>query len=76
MKTITWLGALLLLLGIAGLLVPKFSTTQTTDLANVGDVTVQDKTITHHMVSQPLTIAVLLLGVALIGTGAYVRETE
>jgi len=75
MKAITWLGGLLLLLGIVGLLVPKFTTTQTTDLANVGDVTVQDKTITHHMVSQPLTIAALLLGIALIGTGAYARET-
>ncbi len=75
MKTITWLGGLMLLLGFAGLLVPRFTTTQTTDLASVGDITVQNKTISHHMVSQPLAIAALLLGITLIGTGAYSRQT-
>ena len=67
MKAITRLGGLLLLMGILGLAIPKFTTSQTTDLASVGDVTFQNKTISHHMVSQPLTIAALLLGVALIG---------
>ena len=65
---------LLLLMGILGLAIPKFTTSQTTDLASVGDVTFQNKTISHHMVSQPLTIAALLLGVALIGAGAYARQ--
>ena len=65
----------MLLLGFAGLLVPRFTTTQTTDLASVGDITVQNKTISHHMVSQPLAIAALLLGITLIGTGAYSRQT-
>jgi len=64
----------LLLMGILGLAIPKFTTSQTTDLASVGDVTFQNKTISHHMVSQPLTIAALLLGVALIGAGAYARQ--
>jgi hypothetical protein len=71
MKAIIWLGGLLVLLGILGLSIPKFTTWQTTDLASVGDVTVQNKTISHHMVSQPLTVAAFVLGVALIGTGAY-----
>ena len=74
MKAITRLGGLLLLMGILGLAIPKFTTSQTTDLASVGDVTFQNKTISHHMVSQPLTIAALLLGVALIGAGAYTRQ--
>jgi hypothetical protein len=74
MKAITRLGGLLLLMGILGLAIPKFTTSQTTDLASVGDVTFQNKTISHHMVSQPLTIAALLLGVALIGAGAYARQ--
>jgi hypothetical protein len=74
MKAIIWLGGLLVLLGILGLSIPKFTTSQTTDLASVGDITVQNKTISHHMVSQPLTIAAFLLGVALIGTGAYARR--
>lgn len=74
MKTIIWLGALLVLLGILGLSIPKFTTSQTTDRPTVGDITVQNQTISHHMVSQPLTIAAFLLGVALIGTGAYARR--
>jgi len=74
MKAITRLGGLLLLMGILGLAIPKFTTSQTTYLASVGDVTFQNKTISHHMVSQPLTIAALLLGVALIGAGAYARQ--
>lgn len=74
MKTIIWLGALLVLLGILGLSIPKFTTSQTTDRASVGDITIQNQTISHHMVSQPLTIAAFLLGVALIGTGAYARR--
>ncbi len=76
MKSIVWFGVCLVLLGVLGLAIPRFSTSQTTDLASVGDITFQNKTISHHMVSQPLTIAALLLGVALIGTGAYaVRQT-
>jgi drug/metabolite transporter (DMT)-like permease len=76
MKSIVWFGVCLVLLGVLGLAIPRFTTSQTTDLASVGDMTFQNKTISHHMVSQPLTIAALLLGVALIGTGAYaVRQT-
>jgi hypothetical protein len=75
MKVIVWLGGLLVLLGILGFCLPRFTTSQTTDLASVGDVTVQNKTIEHHMVSQPLAIAALLLGITLIGTGAYARQT-
>jgi hypothetical protein len=75
MKAITWLGGLLVLLGILGLAVPKFTTSQTTDLASMGDIKVQNTTISHHLVSQPLTIAALLLGITLIGTGAYARQT-
>ena len=75
MKAIIWLGGLLVLLGILGLAIPRFTTSQTTDLASVGDITFQNKTVSHHMVSQPLTIAALLLGVALIGASVYARQT-
>jgi hypothetical protein len=53
MKAITWLGGLLVLLGLLGLAVPKFATSQTTDVASVDDIKVQNTTITHHMVSCP-----------------------
>jgi hypothetical protein len=75
MKAITWLGGLLILMGLFGLIIPRFTTSHTTDLASEGSIRFQNKTISHHMVSQPLTIAALLLGVALVGTGAYARQT-
>jgi hypothetical protein len=75
MKAIIWLGGLFVLLGILGLAIPRFTTSQTTDIASIGDIKVQNTTISHHMVSQPLTIAALILGAALIGTGAYARQT-
>jgi drug/metabolite transporter (DMT)-like permease len=74
MKAIIWLGGLLALLGVVGLAFPRFTTSQTTDLASVGNIKYQNKTISHHLVSQPLTIAALLLGFALIGAGAYARQ--
>ena len=74
MKAITWLGGLLVLLGLFGLAVPKFATSQTTDVASMGDIKVQNKTITHHMVSLPLTMAALLLGITFIGAGVYARQ--
>jgi hypothetical protein len=75
MKAIIWLGGLLALLGILGLAFPRYTTSQTTDLASVGNIKFQNKTISHHMVSQPLSIAALLLGSALIGAGAHARQT-
>lgn len=75
MKAIIWLGALLMLVGTLGLAIPRFSTSQTTDIASIGDVKVRNTTISHHMVSQQLTFAALLLGAALIGAGAYARQT-
>jgi hypothetical protein len=75
MKAIIWLGGLFMLIGILGLAIPRFTTSQTTDLASIGDIKVQNTVISHHMVSQPLTIAALILGAALIGAGTYARQT-
>jgi hypothetical protein len=75
MKAIIWLGGLLVLLGILGLAIPRFTTSQTTDLASIGNITVQNKTISHHLVSQPLIIAALLLGVVFVGAGTYSTQT-
>jgi hypothetical protein len=75
MKASIWVGGILVILGFVGLFFPKFTTSQTTDLASVGDVFVRNKTISHHIVSPPLTIATLLLGITLIGAGTYIRQT-
>jgi len=69
--TISWFGAILVLLGILGLAIPVFSTSQTKDVAKLGDLKVQTTEQSTHVVPQALSGGVLLLGVILIGAGVY-----
>ena len=62
-------GALLILLGIAGLTVPVFATSKLTDVARIGDVKVQANESTTHIVPQNLSIAVMAVGAVLAGIG-------
>ena len=71
MTTISWFGAILVLLGILGLAIPVFSTSQTKDVAKLGDLKVQTTEQSTHVVPQALSGGVLLLGVILIGAGVY-----
>ncbi|HVB55143.1 MAG TPA: hypothetical protein VNE63_01755 [Candidatus Acidoferrales bacterium] len=74
MKPITWLGALLVLLGILGLAIPVFTTSQTRNVAQVGSLKIQSTEQSKHVVPQPLSAGVLVLGVVLIGAGLYRRR--
>jgi hypothetical protein len=74
MKSITWLGALLALLGILGLAIPVFTTSQTKDVVNLGDLKIQNTERTTHVVPQALSAGVLVLGIVLIGVGLYQRS--
>lgn len=74
MKSITWFGAVLALLGILGLAVPVFTTSQTKDVAKVGDLKVQNTEQSTHVVPQALSAGLLVLGVILIGAGLYQKR--
>ena len=74
MKSITWFGALLALLGVIGLAVPVFTTSQSKEVAKLGDLKVQTTEASTHVVPQALAIGVLVLGLALIGVGAVQRR--
>jgi hypothetical protein len=71
MRSITWFGAVLALLGILGLAIPVFTTSQTKDVAKVGDVKIQNTEKSTHVVPQTVSVGVLVLGVILIGAGLY-----
>jgi hypothetical protein len=74
MKPITWFGAVLALLGILGLAIPVFTTSQTKDVAKLGDLKIQSTEQSTHVVPQALSAGVLVLGVVLIGAGLYPRR--
>jgi hypothetical protein len=74
MKSLVWLGALLALLGILGLTIPAFTTSQTKDVVNVGGLKIQSTEQSTHVVPQALSVGVLVLGVVLIGVGLYQRR--
>ena len=62
-------GALLILLGAAGLAVPVFATHQLTDVARIGDVKIQANENTTHFFPESLSIVAVVLGAALAGIG-------
>jgi hypothetical protein len=74
MKSITSFGALLVLLGILGLAIPVFTTSQTKDVVKLGDLKIQNTEQSTHVIPQALSAGVLLLGVVLIGAGLYRRS--
>ena len=71
MKSITWFGALLALLGILGLAIPVFTTSQTKDVVKLGDLKIQNTEQSTHVIPQALSAGALVLGVVLIGAGLY-----
>jgi hypothetical protein len=71
MKSITWFGALLALLGILGLAIPAFTTSQTKDIAKVGNLKIQSTEHSTHVIPQALSVGAIALGIILIGAGIY-----
>jgi hypothetical protein len=67
-------GALLALLGVAGLAVPVFTTHQTKDVARVGDLKIQTQDDSSHVIPPVVSASALVLGIVLIGGGLYRRQ--
>lgn len=73
MKGIVVVGAILALLGLLGLAIPVFSTTQTKDVAKLGDLKIQANEETAHVVPPILAGGTLVIGLVLIGAG-YLKQ--
>lgn len=71
MKPIILFGTVLALLGILGLAIPVFTTSQTKEVVNLGDLKVQSTEHSTHVIPQALSAGALVLGVVLIGVGAF-----
>lgn len=68
------LGALLALLGIVGLAIPVFTTTQTNEVARLGDLKIQTQENTSHAVPPLVSGSALVLGIILVGGGLFRRR--
>ena len=69
MKGIVLIGAVVALLGLLGLAIPVFSTTQTKDVAKIGDLKIQANEETSHVVPPMLAGGALVIGLVLVGAG-------
>ena len=74
MKWIIQIGAMLALLGGIGLAIPVFTTSQTKDVASLGDLKIQSTEQATHVVPWSLSAGALMLGLILMGTGVYTRR--
>jgi hypothetical protein len=69
MRGILLVGVALAILGLVGLAMPVFSTTQTKDVAHVGDLHVQANETTPHTIPPIVSGGLLAIGVVLMGIG-------
>ena len=74
MKLLTMVGAVLVLLGLLGFAIPMFTTEQTKDVANIGDLKLQTTETTSHTIPPLLSGGALVLGIVLIGAGFYQKR--
>jgi hypothetical protein len=72
-KSIVSFGALLGLLGILGLTIPVFTTSETKDVVKLGELKIQNTQQSTHVVPFPLSSGALVLGIVLMGAGLYRR---
>jgi hypothetical protein len=73
MKGITLVGAALVLLGLLAMAVPYFTTTQTKDVAKIGDLSIQSKQETGHSIPPLVSGGMLVIGVVMLGAGLMKR---
>jgi hypothetical protein len=67
-------GAALLILGLIGFAIPIFTTQQTTEVAKIGDLKLQNTESTTHNIPPLLSGSALVLGVVLAGAGLYQKR--
>jgi hypothetical protein len=69
------IGLLLAVLGIAGFIIPEFTTQHTEDVAKVGPVKVEATHHENHFIPPAAAGGALALGIVLIGGGLYQRRS-
>lgn len=65
------IGAVLVVLGLLGFVVPMLTTQETTELARIGELKLETTQTTTYVVPPLLIGGMLVAGVVLIGAGLY-----
>ena len=73
-NTLVLIGAILAVLGVVAIAVPYFTTTETKDIAKIGDLRVQTKTEETHAIPPYVGPAALVIGVIVLGAGLVQRR--
>lgn len=73
-NTLMLIGAIIAIVGILAIAIPVFTTEQTKDVAKIGDLKLQTKEETSHVIPPFVGPAALVIGVVLIGAGAVARR--
>lgn len=73
-RSLLIVGAIIFLLGIAGIAVPYFTTEQTKNVANVGPLHVQATEQQSHVIPPLLSEAAVVVGAVLMGVGLVRRR--
>ena len=74
MKPSVILGAILVLLGLLGLAIPEFTTHETKNVVDFGDIKIQAKEPTQHSIPPIVSAAAIVVGAVLLGSGLYRKE--
>jgi H+/Cl- antiporter ClcA len=69
-KSVVILGAILLVLGVIGLAMPVFTTTQNKDVAKLGDLKLQAKETDTYVIPPVAAAGIAAVGAVVVGIGA------
>jgi hypothetical protein len=76
MKSFVVIGVFFALLGIAALVFPAFWTSNTKEVARLGDVTVQNRENVLHVIPPAASIGAIVLGGCLIVAGVVLKDRD
>src|SRR6476646_6576891 len=76
MKSLVVIGVFFALLGIAALVFPAFWTSNTQEVARLGDVTVQNRENVLQVIPPAASIGAIVLGGCLIVAGVVLKDRD
>lgn len=69
MRNLIFAGAIMIVLGVLGFAIPYFTTSDTAEVARLGDLKLQTTETTGHVIPPMAAGAVLVVGLLLLGIG-------